>query len=657
MGTFVAYIIRAAICLTLLYLPYALLMRKETYYRLNRVVLLTMTALSFLLPLCHFPTFGSSPAVTVGAVNDETIIEIGIPQMLNDTFAPVNDGTSSHSWPLVLICIYLTGAILCLAYKAADYVRLKRFIRKGNLWTSCYADGITIHCKPEPVNPFCWMRHIVISKQDADDSEILLHEIAHVQRGHSWDTLYILFVEVLQWFNPCIWLLDKALCEVHEFEADSTVLKNGIEKKEYQLLLLNRTVGSGTYALANGLNQSLLKKRITMMSKEQSNRWSCLRVLYVLPVSLIAIAALASPGNPEKELREYSVAEKSEQSSDLSMLLFIGPNGEYLITTAQGNVTSPADLRWVKATKRVSKDALAAEIAAAMQDGCTNVLISTDSGTPMATEALHYVKEELRHYSLNIIYRSPQKYATENGEPVQVKDEVQSYELQVPVSTDNEPDTFLQVEQMPEFSGGLVGLMEYIRKSIRYPASAIENNIQGKTIIEFTVSEDGSIKDPKVVKSLEPACDNEALRVISTMPDWTPAMQDGEAVAVKYTVPINFRLQDDDGQELLEQLVPVQTLPEDVQNEIKKAVRECLVSLQDELREKDGDEQYKADFEKKSIVELATLMEKYTGLYAQYEKSGIQTFIARTIGEVIKERGMSDLYHFGDIPPTPVKIQ
>ncbi len=258
---------------------------------------------------------------------------------------------------------------------------------------------------------------------------------------------------------------------------------------------------------------------------------------------------------------------------------------------------------------------------------------------------------------VNIIYRSPQKYATENGEPVQVKDEVQSYVLQVPVSTDNEPDTFLQVEQMPEFSGGLVGLMEYIRKSIRYPASAIENNIQGKTIIEFTVSEDGSIKDPKVVKSLEPACDNEALRVISTMPDWTPAMQDGEAVAVKYTVPINFRLQDDDGQELLEQLVPVQTLPEDVQNEIKKAVRECLVSLQDELREKDGDEQYKADFEKKSIVELATLMEKYTGLYAQHEKSGIQTFIARTIGEVIKERGMSDLYHFGDIPPTPVKIQ
>ena len=148
-------------------------MRKETYYRLNRAVLLTKTALSFLLPLCHFPTFGNSPAVTVGAVNDETTIEIGIPQMLNDAFAPVNDGTSRHSWPLVLICIYLTGAILCLAYKTVDYVKMRRFIRNGNLWTeNSNADGITIHCKSGQINPFCWMRHIVISEQDAANSEI-----------------------------------------------------------------------------------------------------------------------------------------------------------------------------------------------------------------------------------------------------------------------------------------------------------------------------------------------------------------------------------------------------------------------------------------------------------------------------------------------------
>ena len=264
MGTFVAYIIRAAICLTLLYLPYALLMRKETYYRLNRAVLLIMTALSFLLPLCHFPAFGSKPAETVDAINNNLIIGIGIPQMLNAVLATESDEASRHIWPLVLICIYFTGAVICLTHKTVEYVKMRRFIRNGNLWTDNNdADGITIHCKPEPINPFCWMRHIVISEQDAANSEILLHEMAHVQRGHSWDTLYILFVEVLQWFNPCIWLLDKALCEVHEFEADSTVLKNGIEKKEYQLLLLNRTVGSGrcqTYTISETYPQPVKKQ-------------------------------------------------------------------------------------------------------------------------------------------------------------------------------------------------------------------------------------------------------------------------------------------------------------------------------------------------------------------------------------------------------------
>lgn len=534
MGTFVAYIIRAAICLALLYLPYALLMRKETYFRLNRAVLLAMTVLSFLLPLCPASCTSQPQTEIAGDADDEPGIEIGIPQMLNAVLAAESDEASRHTWPLVLICIYFTGAAVCLAHKTVEYVRMRRFIRKGNLWTeSSYADGITIHCKPEQVSPFCWMRDIVISEQDADNSEILLHEIAHIQRGHSWDTLFILLVEVLQWFNPCIWLLDKALCEVHEFEADSTVLKNGIEKKEYQLLLLNRTVGSGTYALANGLNHSLLKKRITMMSKEQSNRWSRLRILYVLPVSLIAVAALATPGSPEKELREYR----------------------------------------------------------------------------------------------------------------------KSYEQQLPDSVVNE--VFEVVEQLPEFPGGMVGLMEYLRRNIKYPASAKENNIQGRTLIQFIVSEDGSITDPEVIKSLEPECDKEALRVISDMPRWTPGMQRGEAVSVRYTVPVMFRLRDDDVQQAQEEIITVQALPAEVRSEIRKEVQECLESMQKELRARLGDLRYIADFEDKVIVELGTLMERLTGQYSQYEKSAVQGRIALTAGEVIRELGMSpELLHFGDLPPT-----
>lgn len=101
---------------------------------------------------------------------------------------------------------------------------------------------------------------------------------------------------------------------------------------------------------------------------------------------------------------------------------------------------------------------------------------------------------------------------------------------------------FMVVEDMPEFPGGTAALMEYLRKNIRYPSICRENNIQGKVIISFIVNKNGKIVEPEVVKTVNPSLDKEALRVISTMPDWKPGMQRGKPVRVKYTVPVNFRL-------------------------------------------------------------------------------------------------------------------
>ncbi|MCQ2131882.1 MAG: energy transducer TonB [Bacteroidaceae bacterium] len=112
-----------------------------------------------------------------------------------------------------------------------------------------------------------------------------------------------------------------------------------------------------------------------------------------------------------------------------------------------------------------------------------------------------------------------------------------------PVEVDGGEDEIFQVvEQMPQFPGGDAALMQYLSKNIKYPASAQENNIQGRAIIEFVVNKDGSIVDPKVVKSLDKACDQEAMRVIKAMPKWKPGMQRGKPVRVKYTVPVAFRL-------------------------------------------------------------------------------------------------------------------
>jgi protein TonB len=107
----------------------------------------------------------------------------------------------------------------------------------------------------------------------------------------------------------------------------------------------------------------------------------------------------------------------------------------------------------------------------------------------------------------------------------------------------DEGEVFQVVEQMPEFPGGMDKLMEYLSKNIKYPSIAQENNIQGRVIVEFVVNKDGSIVEPKVMRSVDTSLDNEAMRVIKSMPKRNPGKQRGKAVRVRYTVPVLFRLQ------------------------------------------------------------------------------------------------------------------
>ncbi|ADV43117.1 energy transducer TonB [Bacteroides helcogenes] len=106
-----------------------------------------------------------------------------------------------------------------------------------------------------------------------------------------------------------------------------------------------------------------------------------------------------------------------------------------------------------------------------------------------------------------------------------------------------EEKVFDMVEQMPQFPGGQAELMKYIAEHLKYPAIAAENGVQGRVTCQFVVGKDGKVHDVKVIKTLDPYCDKEAVRVIMSMPGWIPGKQNGKAVSVKYTVPITFRLQ------------------------------------------------------------------------------------------------------------------
>ena len=342
MENWITYIAECALCLALLYLPFWGLLRKDTFFQFNRFVLLAITVLSFILPWINIPEITSqlAPSETISIQLEEINVMIS-GKVLSENI----------SWKTILAIIYLLGAVTCLLYKMIDLVRLIRFIPRGCLWVHT-ENGIHIHCHAHDVVPFSWMNHIVISEKDYEENgqNILLHEQAHIACGHSWDILWLSFVEVLQWFNPFVWMLSKEIQDIHEYEADLTVLRKGINARDYQLLIIQKVVGSGSYTFANNFNHSSLKKRITMMIKEKSNPWARLKYLYILPIAAICmIACTQSAKSTASDYITYEAVEEKPEypggMGELSKLL--SSNLKYPLKSQENGVQGEVLVQFV----------------------------------------------------------------------------------------------------------------------------------------------------------------------------------------------------------------------------------------------------------------------------------------------------------------------
>ena len=348
MGAITIYAIKSAICLALLYLPYTLLMRRDTFHAFNRVLLLSIVVLSLVLPLFKPLSFLpqgemiSQPIKNLEeAINPLSIEENtdeGISSLETLPISPpremrgdqggslqvsIEEESGQIPWPTILVLIYIIGVVVCIAWKAFQLVRLYRYIPSNCLWKDTI-DGIQVYAHFDDVCPFSWMNTVVITDEDfKNNPSVMQHERAHIRLHHSWDNLFVSFVEVLQWFNPCIWMLDYSLREVHEYEADANVLSHGVTLQNYQSLLIRKAIGTSSYAFANGFNHSLLTKRIRMMMQRKSNRWSCTKALYLLPVAAIALAAFAT--------HEFTEKTDTISESDLVTPLLPPLRGEDLV--------------------------------------------------------------------------------------------------------------------------------------------------------------------------------------------------------------------------------------------------------------------------------------------------------------------------------------
>ncbi|MBT9933193.1 M56 family metallopeptidase [Bacteroides ovatus] len=298
MGVFFIYILKSSVCLVLFYLFFRLLLSKETFHRFNRMALLGVLFFSLLIP-CIEVTTRHQVEVQQAVLSIEQLL-----LMAELETTPANVGavqeTSAISWVQIVLLVYWAGILFLACRNIYSLICLFRLVHSGK--HEKLEKGVTLVVHNQEIVPFSWMKYIVISRKDLEENgrEILIHEMAHIHHRHSVDLLVADICIFFQWFNPGAWLLKQELQNIHEYEADETVINEGVNAKEYQLLLIKKAVGTRLYSMTNSFNHSKLKKRITMMLKEKSNPWARLKYLYVLPLAAIAVTAFARPEISEK---------------------------------------------------------------------------------------------------------------------------------------------------------------------------------------------------------------------------------------------------------------------------------------------------------------------------------------------------------------------
>lgn len=290
------YAIKSAITLTLLYVPYLLMLGKEKQPGFNRRVLILIMISSVVLPLCDITAL-LPHGISVLQSARTLAARAGIPVGAAVTVTPGDAATGSLPWASAAACAYIGVGVVLAAGRVRGLVHLMRAVRGNRLWQRTLDGDITLYCLDGDVPPFSLGRSIVIGQRDYEENgtEIVMHERGHIVRGHSSDTALLCLCQLVQWFNPLVWKMGRSLADVHEYEADDYVLSHGIDAAQYQMLIIRKAVGSSSYTFANNFNHSLIKKRITMMCKKQSNPWMRAKALYVIPVAAATLCAFATP--------------------------------------------------------------------------------------------------------------------------------------------------------------------------------------------------------------------------------------------------------------------------------------------------------------------------------------------------------------------------
>lgn len=509
-----AYLLKVNVAFVLFYAFYRLFFYKDTFFKLRRAILLAFFGLALFYPLLNIQDW---------VRQQEPIADViyMYSAMLPEATAKA-DAAASVNW-----YGWLLGSLGFIYWGIVAFLCGRFLVQLSSiLWLAHTSERVVIHKTPvyalrKAAGPFSFFRMVFLhpeSHSDKETDEILTHECTHVSQWHSIDVILSEMMCMACWFNPFVWLLKREVRHNLEYLADNTVIQSGYDSKSYQYHLLGLAHHQSVTTLYNSFNVLHLKNRIMMMNKKRSP--GIVRTKYLIFIPLVGILMLLS--NIEAVAR-LTVRLANEATVSNAM---VTATGILVDETGQPLIGASVVVKGGKErTITDRKGTFSLEVPA-------NAILRCSYQGRESQEVLAADMTNNTHLSLSSKSR-------EMNEQV-----------------------FTVVEKMPSFPGGDAELLKYIATNIKYPKESQDNGEQGRVICSFIVGRDGSVNNPEVLRGVTPLLNEEAVRVINTMPRWNPGMQRGKAVAVKYTVPITFRLKSPVVETKEETLTVVDVMPQ-----------------------------------------------------------------------------------------------
>jgi TonB family protein len=539
------YLLQVNLYLILFYGFYRICLRNETFHQLNRSYLVVSATLSFFIPVLH------ADWLRGWFVTQE------VSQQLYSYYDPqavvvtaVQPHTPSFTWGHLCALVYIMGVLVLIGRLTYQVAHLERFLRRTKSRT-------------RPKIAFSFFNFWQVSPGIPNRSTIVAHEKAHVRQLHSADVLLFELITIFNWFNPVVFAYKQSVRNVHEFLADQIAARHEASKADYALLLLSQRLGVQPLELtSNFFDPITLKRRIMMLAKPPSTKRALLKYGFVVPLFVLMIIISSAAVSEHQGIRQLGrvlqakhrvgLASASDALIDLSKALIISPQlavQQQVSGPIQGRVLDQNSKPLAGASVIVRNTNLGATTDA---EGRFKILLSTDSD--LVVSYVGYETKQIKAYAPNGIQEGTLLTISLKPTDTPLSELVVVGYQSSPPSSSATPATqvetpkasgevFMVVEQQPEFPGGLQELMKYLGRHIRYPAKAVAEGTQGKVMTSFVIDQRGEIHDIKVLQGIGNGCDEEALRVISNMPKWTPGRQNGSAVSVQYTLPVSFLIE------------------------------------------------------------------------------------------------------------------